>query len=96
MTKGWFWDDVNKRFYRWHELKLLMQERKLKGYNKNFGILAIFFMAKPTMKALKDYEDQKASGVTDYTFNPKALGIKGAEFWEKRYDEQQAKKADTK
>jgi len=34
MTKGWFWDHVNKRFYRWHELKLLMQERKLKGYNK--------------------------------------------------------------
>tara|TARA_R100000482_G_scaffold100877_1_gene44148 strand:- start:232 stop:360 length:129 start_codon:yes stop_codon:yes gene_type:complete len=30
MTKGWFWDDVNKRFYRWHELKLLLQERKLK------------------------------------------------------------------
>lgn len=28
--KGMFWDDVNKRFYRWHELKLLMQERELK------------------------------------------------------------------
>jgi hypothetical protein len=28
--KGMFWDDVNKRFYRWHELKLLLQERKLK------------------------------------------------------------------
>ena len=29
-NKGWFWDDVHKRFYRWHELKLLMQERKIK------------------------------------------------------------------
>ncbi|GAB3478200.1 alanine/glycine:cation symporter family protein [Marinomonas epiphytica] len=58
------------------------------------GILLIFFMAKPTMKALKDYEEQKASGVSEYTFNPKALGIKGAEFWEKRYEEQQANKAD--
>jgi|TARA_R110000744_G_scaffold166877_1_gene284170 hypothetical protein len=28
--KGWFWDDVNKRMYRWHELELLMKERKLK------------------------------------------------------------------
>jgi len=27
---GWYWDHINKRFYRWHELKLLMQERKLK------------------------------------------------------------------
>jgi len=28
--KGWFWDDVNQRFYRWHELKILMRERELK------------------------------------------------------------------
>ena len=28
--KGWFWDDVNKRMYRWHELDLLLKERKLK------------------------------------------------------------------
>jgi len=25
-----FWDDVNKRYYRWYDLVLLMQERKLK------------------------------------------------------------------
>jgi hypothetical protein len=31
--KGWFWDDVSKRFYRWHELKILMQERELKKQN---------------------------------------------------------------
>ena len=28
--KGWFWDDINKRMYRWHELELLMKERTLK------------------------------------------------------------------
>lgn len=33
--KGKFWDDVNKRFYRWHELKLLLQERELKKKKKN-------------------------------------------------------------
>ncbi|ADZ90442.1 alanine/glycine:cation symporter family protein [Marinomonas mediterranea] len=55
------------------------------------GILVIFFMAKPTMKALKDYEEQKAKGVEKFTFNPKALGIKGADFWEKRYEEENKK-----
>jgi hypothetical protein len=33
-SKGMFWDDVNKRFYRWHELKLLLQERELKKKNE--------------------------------------------------------------
>ena len=57
------------------------------------GILAIFFMARPTMRALKDYEDQKAAGVEEYTFDPKALGIKGADFWEKRLEEQKNKQS---
>lgn len=48
------------------------------------GILIIFFMAKPSLKALKDYEKQKAAGVKKYTFDPVALGIKGADFWEKK------------
>ncbi|MBJ7550391.1 alanine/glycine:cation symporter family protein [Marinomonas ostreistagni] len=56
------------------------------------GIIVIFFMARPTMKALKDYEDQKAAGVEEYTFDPKALGIKGADFWEKRLEKKQANK----
>lgn len=55
------------------------------------GIIVIFFMARPTMKALKDYEDQKAAGVEEYTFDPKALGIEGADFWEKRLEEKKAK-----
>jgi|TARA_R110002020_G_scaffold202084_1_gene405061 hypothetical protein len=29
--KGWFWDDINRRYYRWYELKLLMQEREIKA-----------------------------------------------------------------
>jgi hypothetical protein len=28
--KGMFWDDINKRFYRWHELNLLIKEREIK------------------------------------------------------------------
>lgn len=48
------------------------------------GILVMFFMAKPTLRALKDYEEQKRAGVTNYTFDPVKLGIKNATFWEER------------
>lgn len=48
------------------------------------GIIVVFFMAKPTLTALKDYEEQKKAGVKHYTFDPKKLGIKGATFWEER------------
>ena len=48
------------------------------------GILIIFFMGRPAMRALKDYEAQKAAGVKNYTFDPKKLGIKNAHFWEKK------------
>jgi len=46
------------------------------------GILIIFFIAKPAIKALNDYEEQRARGVEKYTFDPKALGIKNADIWE--------------
>ncbi len=49
------------------------------------GIIIIFFMSKPAIKALKDYEEQQRLGVTEYTFNPVKLGIKGADYWEKKY-----------
>lgn len=49
-----------------------------------FAIIAIFFMAKPAIKALKDYERQQKDGVKNYTFDPKALGIEKADFWEDR------------
>lgn len=47
------------------------------------GILILFFMSKPAIKALKDYEAQRKAGVKEYTFDPEALGIKNADFWMK-------------
>ncbi|ASP49374.1 alanine/glycine:cation symporter family protein [Cognaticolwellia beringensis] len=55
------------------------------------GIIAIFFMAKPAIKALKDYERQQKEGVEDYTFDPKTLEIKNADFWENRFNKQNKK-----
>jgi AGCS family alanine or glycine:cation symporter len=55
------------------------------------GIIAIFFMARPAIKALKDYERQQKAGVKTYTFDPKSLEIKNADFWEKRLEEQNKK-----
>ncbi len=49
------------------------------------GIIIIFFLAKPTMAALKDYEEQQKQGVKDYLFNPVKLGIKNATYWEEKY-----------
>jgi len=45
------------------------------------AILILYFMGKPALKALKDYEAQMKAGVTEYTFDPDALGIKNADFW---------------
>lgn len=49
------------------------------------GILIIFFMSKPAIKALEDYEMQRKQGVKEYLFNPIKLGIKGAHYWENEY-----------
>lgn len=56
------------------------------------GILIIFFIAKPAIIALKDYEKQQKEGVEEYTFNPVALGIKNADYWEGRYERKTGKK----
>lgn len=48
------------------------------------GILIIFFMARPAIKALRDYEAQRKAGVSDYSFDPEKLGIKNADFWNKK------------
>ena len=48
------------------------------------GVVIIFFMAKPAVTALKDYESQRKAGVDKYTFDPQALGIKNADFWESK------------
>jgi AGCS family alanine or glycine:cation symporter len=46
------------------------------------GILILFLMGSPALRALKDYEKQRKEGVTTYTFNPRELGIRNADFWE--------------
>jgi AGCS family alanine or glycine:cation symporter len=56
-----------------------------------FAIIAIFFMAKPAIKALKDYESQQKSGVEHFTFDPKKLGIENADFWEDRIEQKNKK-----
>ena len=48
------------------------------------AILILFFMGKPALIALADYEKQKKAGVEEYTFDPEALGIKNAHFWTDR------------
>lgn len=55
------------------------------------GILLIFFVAKPTMLCLRDYEEQLKND-EPYTFNPKKIGIKNATFWEDRYNQAQVNK----
>jgi len=47
------------------------------------GILILFILGRPALKALRDYEAQRKAGVEKYTFDPQALGIKNADFWEK-------------
>jgi len=48
------------------------------------AILILFFMGRPALKALQDYEKQRTAGVEIYTFDPQALGIEKADFWEKK------------
>lgn len=45
------------------------------------AILILLFMGNAAIKALRDYERQKNAGVSHYTFDPEALGIRDAEFW---------------
>jgi len=47
------------------------------------GIIAIFFVAKPAILCLQDYERQLKSG-EPIEFDPKKLGIRNATFWEQR------------
>lgn len=45
------------------------------------NIIAILILQKPALKALKDYEEQRKKNEQP-VFNPEALGIKNADFWE--------------
>ena len=48
------------------------------------NVTAILLLAKPALVTLRDYEKQKKQGL-DPVFDPKALGIKNADFWEHEY-----------
>ncbi|TXC89270.1 alanine:cation symporter family protein [Metabacillus litoralis] len=48
------------------------------------NLIAILLLAKPALIALKDYEKQRKQGL-DPVFDPKALGIKNADYWETEY-----------
>ena len=45
------------------------------------NIIAILLLQKPALKALKDYEEQRALGVNP-VFHPERLGIENAVYWE--------------
>lgn len=45
------------------------------------NLIAIVIIQVPALKALRDYERQRKQGL-DPVFDPKALGIQGATFWE--------------
>ncbi len=45
------------------------------------AILILFFMGRPALRALADYEAQRKAGVSRYTFDPEKLGIRNADFW---------------
>lgn len=54
------------------------------------NIVAMLFICKPTLIALRDYEKQRKQGL-DPVFDPEALGIKDADYWIERKREQEAK-----
>ncbi|GAE36390.1 sodium/alanine symporter family protein [Halalkalibacter akibai JCM 9157] len=54
------------------------------------NLIAILILAKPALRTLKDYEEQKKQGL-DPVFDPKKLGIKNADYWEEEYKKDQEK-----
>ncbi len=55
------------------------------------NIVAILILQRPALLALKDYESQKKAGV-EPVFDPDALGIRNAAFWQQRLRESEQKK----
>ena len=51
------------------------------------NVIAILLMSRIGLKVWKDYRNQQKKGVKNPTFDPKALNIKNAKFWENRLDE---------
>lgn len=46
------------------------------------NIIAILLLSRPALKVWKDYRQKRKAGDMDPTFDPRPLGIKGADFWE--------------
>lgn len=50
------------------------------------NIIAILLMSKTALKVWTDYKGQRNKGIEEPTFNPTQLGIKNADFWDKKKD----------
>ena len=59
------------------------------------NVIAILILVKPALITLRDYERQKKQGL-DPVFDPKALGIKNADFWEHEYNKDTGTEAEKK
>ncbi len=53
------------------------------------NLIAITILQKPALAALRDYQRQRKAGVIDYDFDPQALGIRNAHYWERRNEGQE-------
>ena len=49
------------------------------------NIIGILFLRRPALAVLRDYEEQQKQGL-EPTFNPEALEIYNADFWQIRHD----------
>nr|WP_216830574.1 alanine/glycine:cation symporter family protein [Alkalihalobacterium elongatum] len=54
------------------------------------NLIAILILAKPALRVLKDYEEQKKQGI-DPVFDPVKLNIKNADYWENEYNKDKDK-----
>lgn len=55
------------------------------------NIIAILLLSPKTFKILRDYERQKKAGVKNPIFTPQSLGIKNADYWEEKRNENDKK-----
>lgn len=47
------------------------------------NLIAILLLRKPALKVWNDYKQKRKNGIKNPDFNPKEMGIKNAEFWDK-------------
>ncbi|MEX9542600.1 alanine:cation symporter family protein, partial [Escherichia coli] len=65
------------------------------GSMSYLNLIAIVFLSKPALRALRDYERQEKLGI-DPVFDPKVAGIENAEVWEEISREYQSHHQDNK